>query len=76
MSVGSNGYVTAVAVGQRQRFYSGVRMFTWYYPSFFSKVFACIPYSKSLIYTVQFLMAGLDMASYFVASALEQRTKG
>ena len=32
---GCNGYVTAVAVGQRQRLYSGVRMFTGYYLSSF-----------------------------------------
>jgi hypothetical protein len=30
---GCNGYVTAVAVGQRKRLYSGVRMFTWFYLS-------------------------------------------
>ena len=30
---GCNGYVTAVAVGQRQRLYSGVRMFTGFYLS-------------------------------------------
>ena len=31
---GCNGYVTAVAVGQRQRLYSGVRIaFTWFYLS-------------------------------------------
>ena len=29
----SNGYVTAVAAGQRQRFHSGVGIFNWYYPS-------------------------------------------
>jgi hypothetical protein len=31
----NNGYTTAVAVGQRQRLYSGVsvRMFTWFYLS-------------------------------------------
>ena len=28
---GCNGYVTAMAVGQRQRLYSGVRMFTGNY---------------------------------------------
>jgi hypothetical protein len=28
-----NGYVTAVAVGLRQRLYAGVRMFTWFYLS-------------------------------------------
>ena len=28
---GCNGYVTVVAVGKRQRLYSGVRMFTWFY---------------------------------------------
>jgi hypothetical protein len=27
---GCDGYVTTVAVGQRQRLYSGVRMFTWF----------------------------------------------
>ena len=30
---GCNGYVTAVAVGQRERLYSGFRMFTWFYLS-------------------------------------------
>jgi hypothetical protein len=32
---GCNGHVTAVAVGQSQRLYSGVRMFTGNYPSLF-----------------------------------------
>jgi hypothetical protein len=32
---GCNGYVTAVAVGQSQRLYSGVRAFTGNYLSFF-----------------------------------------
>jgi hypothetical protein len=30
---GCNGYVTAVAAGQIQRFYSGVGIFNWYYLS-------------------------------------------
>jgi hypothetical protein len=30
---GCNGYVTAVAAGQSQRFYSGVGIFSWYYLS-------------------------------------------
>jgi hypothetical protein len=30
---GCNGYVTAVAAGQSQRFYSGVGIFNWYYLS-------------------------------------------
>jgi hypothetical protein len=30
---GCNGYVTAVAAGQRQRLYSGVGIFNWYYLS-------------------------------------------
>jgi hypothetical protein len=30
---GRNGYVTAVAAGQSQRFYSGVGIFNWYYLS-------------------------------------------
>jgi hypothetical protein len=30
---GCNGYVTAVAVGQSQRLYSGVGIFNWYYLS-------------------------------------------
>ena len=29
----NNGYVTAVAIGQRPRLYSGVRMYTWFYLS-------------------------------------------
>ena len=29
----ANGYVTAVATGQSQRFYSGVGIFNWYYLS-------------------------------------------
>jgi hypothetical protein len=33
VSVRGTGYVTAMAVGQRQRFYSGVRMFTGNYLS-------------------------------------------
>jgi hypothetical protein len=33
--MGYNGHVTAVAVGQRQRLYSGVRILTGYYLSFF-----------------------------------------
>ena len=32
-TVACNGYVTAVAVGQSQRFYSGVGIFNWYYLS-------------------------------------------
>jgi hypothetical protein len=28
---GCSGYVTAVAAGQSQRFYSGVAIFNWYY---------------------------------------------
>jgi hypothetical protein len=32
---GCSGYVTAVAVGQRQRLYFGLRMFTGYYLRFF-----------------------------------------
>jgi hypothetical protein len=32
---GCNGHATAVAVGQRQRLYSGVRIFTGLYLSFF-----------------------------------------
>jgi hypothetical protein len=32
--LGRNSYVTAVAVGQRQRLYSGVRILTGYYLSF------------------------------------------
>jgi hypothetical protein len=31
---GCNGYITAVAVGQSQRLFSGVRMLTWFYLSF------------------------------------------
>jgi hypothetical protein len=31
---GRSGYVTAVAAGQSQRFYSGAGFFSWYYPSF------------------------------------------
>jgi hypothetical protein len=30
---GCNGHVTAVTAGQSQRFYSGVGIFNWYYPS-------------------------------------------
>jgi hypothetical protein len=30
---GYSGYVTAVAAGQSQRFYSGVGIFNWYYLS-------------------------------------------
>jgi hypothetical protein len=30
---GCNGYVTAVAAGQSQRFYSGMGIFNWYYLS-------------------------------------------
>jgi hypothetical protein len=30
---GCSGYVTAVAAGQSQRFYSGVGFFGWYYLS-------------------------------------------
>jgi hypothetical protein len=30
---GCNGYVTAVAVGQSQRLYSGVGLFNWHYLS-------------------------------------------
>ena len=30
---GCNGCVTAAAAGKSQRFYSGVGIFNWYYPS-------------------------------------------